>query len=668
MPDERDRPDENRLGLDLPGSRRDRRARPGWLASKLTLAAAAVFLALGGAAAQQYTGVGVPTPNVVVSPTGPLSFTPAKVLNPKDPPFNALCDGSTDDTTALTAWAAAFTSGVHGVVPGTCVFKSPISFPSGLSNVIVDGGGTLLYAGSTNTGNLITFGSVVASGCSMLNWTLRDLTFRSSTVMVSGWGVTIIDNCVGSINNVTVGGANAGAPNVNFQYGIWMEGGNGVNLVNGNVFTAESNAEMVSGDTYLGTPRTFIGLSQYQTTILGSLLGLDIGGGMGGFYLDSSDILENGENIKISQDGTAMANAQIYFGALAATDVTTPTYIARTFNGYISGTSLVVTTTPTYPLQLGMAVINTTGGFNQIANNPLITACPAGGCGVTGAYTLSTNAGTYGSSGSPVALQAQLNGIGIEVADPGSSLSTLTIGGWVASAYAQCLKIDSTAANWFIDLKSPKIANCNAYQAGPAIDNESTAGGVFISILAPVFQNCCNAGGSAIYNVSGANPITVQGASFQDWNSAPYFTGGGPVNATFSDRGLNLFSQANANNFLQAGPSHYAIACAGVTSSQAGLWIGNGVVIPGLCDGTVGDAYGVSIGSRTFPFNYVYAVNLQTIGVTISALPTCNSGSAGLRAHVTNGQSSPTFLGTVSTTGSVVAPVFCNGSAWVYGG
>ena len=59
---------------------------------------------------------------------------------------------------------------------------------------------------------------------------------------------------------------------------------------------------------------------------------------MGGFYLDSSDILENGQNIKISQDGTALANGQIYFGALAATDVTTPTYITRTFNGYISGT------------------------------------------------------------------------------------------------------------------------------------------------------------------------------------------------------------------------------------------------------------------------------------------------------------------------------------------
>lgn len=54
-------------------------------------------------------------------------------------------------------------------------------------------------------------------------------------------------------------------------------------------------------------------------------------------------------------------------------------------------------------------------------------------------------------------------------------------------------------------------------------------------------------------------------------------------------------------------------------------------------------------------------------GYAIASLPTCNSAAEGAHAYVTNGQSSPSYLGTVSTTGSVVAPVFCNGSAWVYG-
>jgi hypothetical protein len=53
--------------------------------------------------------------------------------------------------------------------------------------------------------------------------------------------------------------------------------------------------------------------------------------------------------------------------------------------------------------------------------------------------------------------------------------------------------------------------------------------------------------------------------------------------------------------------------------------------------------------------------------VAIASLPTCNATNSQMRASVTNGVTSPAFLGTVSTTGAVVAPVFCNGTAWVYG-
>lgn len=52
---------------------------------------------------------------------------------------------------------------------------------------------------------------------------------------------------------------------------------------------------------------------------------------------------------------------------------------------------------------------------------------------------------------------------------------------------------------------------------------------------------------------------------------------------------------------------------------------------------------------------------------TIAALPTCNAAATGLRGIVTNGQTTPTFLLAVTTTGAVVAPVVCNGTAWIYG-
>jgi hypothetical protein len=55
-----------------------------------------------------------------------------------------------------------------------------------------------------------------------------------------------------------------------------------------------------------------------------------------------------------------------------------------------------------------------------------------------------------------------------------------------------------------------------------------------------------------------------------------------------------------------------------------------------------------------------------TTGFLIASLPACNSGLEGAFTYVTNGVTSPSYLGTVSTTGSTVAPVFCNGTAWVY--
>jgi hypothetical protein len=55
------------------------------------------------------------------------------------------------------------------------------------------------------------------------------------------------------------------------------------------------------------------------------------------------------------------------------------------------------------------------------------------------------------------------------------------------------------------------------------------------------------------------------------------------------------------------------------------------------------------------------------MGFTIGNLPSCGGSTKGARLYVTNAQTTPTFLGTVSTTGSVVAPVFCNGSNWIYG-
>jgi hypothetical protein len=88
----------------------------------------------------------------------------------------------------------------------------------------------------------------------------------------------------------------------------------------------------------------------------------------------------------------------------------------------------------------------------------------------------------------------------------------------------------------------------------------------------------------------------------------------------------------------------------------------------GELDLCAGSTYIFRVTGATAPATSAAAVpgTLGTGAFTIGSLPTCNSGLTGATAYVTNAQTTPTYLGAVSTTGAVTAPVFCNGSGWVY--
>lgn len=53
-------------------------------------------------------------------------------------------------------------------------------------------------------------------------------------------------------------------------------------------------------------------------------------------------------------------------------------------------------------------------------------------------------------------------------------------------------------------------------------------------------------------------------------------------------------------------------------------------------------------------------------GYTVATLPSASAALKGAKAYVTDA-TSPTFLGTLTGGGTVVCPVFCNGTAWVAG-
>jgi parallel beta-helix repeat protein len=101
-------------------------------------------------------------------------------------------------------------------------------------------------------------------------------------------------------------------------------------------------------------------------------------------------------------------------------------------------------------------------------------------------------------------------------------------------------------------------------------------------------------------------------------------------------------------------------------TAQDGMWID---------DGTHKWAYAQD-GSGNLKLTREAGAGLMIVGngsgaqlgqaLVISSLPTCNSGEAGVRYTVSNGVASPTYQGTVSTTGATTQPVYCNGSSWVY--
>ena len=235
--------------------------------------------------------------------------------------FGALCDGVTDDTTAIQAWAASVTLGSTMYLPGPnkCVFKSAIVFPAA-NNVTIQTGGHgagLLYAGAGTSLTAVTIGATV-NGCSVYNWTLRDLSVMSSTVMTGGAGLKLFDVCQSVLSNVEVGGGLNG--NNNWFNGLVFVGGNTINM-NGYALQANSTsgtAEIVQGDAAV----QITDLAQTDGTIGHSLIGLNIAGNVGGFHIANSDVLFSSTNIRISQDKVAVANLQVFLDSGTVVDIT----------------------------------------------------------------------------------------------------------------------------------------------------------------------------------------------------------------------------------------------------------------------------------------------------------------------------------------------------------
>jgi hypothetical protein len=65
-----------------------------------------------------------------------------------------------------------------------------------------------------------------------------------------------------------------------------------------------------------------------------------------------------------------------------------------------------------------------------------------------------------------------------------------------------------------------------------------------------------------------------------------------------------------------------------------------------------------------FAGHTTFGAGVSLAGSTVASLPTCNSASKGSMRYVTDAAAAPTYNAAVSGGGSVVIPVFCNGTQW----
>ena len=507
------------------------------------------------------------------------------VITSADPRFyGAKCDGVTDDTTALQAWAAATIDRAHLIVSGVCVFKAQIAFPPTVYGVTIEGNGhsgKLLYAGaSTTLDPIIQIGAQGPVACQANGWAIKGLHVVSSTVMTAGDGLRISDACNMQIDDLTVGG-NLDGGNKNLFNAVRITGGNSIYL-RGYGFQGSNNGLVMSGD--LDGSHPLIDPMLTNGYIVHGLVGLHICGNVGGLMADSTDVLQNGTNVLIDQSCSAHNNGQLLFGAHFLSDVTAPSE---------------------YP------------------------AAPQ---------------------------------IGVHVSDPGGYGLIIIYRGWLASATNQCLTIDSMGPPTGLppgpqlSIKGATIGNCHSSSSsvGAAINNQDTY--YAVSVTGTSFFTS-QASFPTIYNVAGAPPMSIQ-------SIAP-------------DSGFNIsgswggFYASSIGQLISADPSGaQASMLLDGSANVNGYSIrmtGNGVTTPRKWLRAQNGQFLISNDAGSPIVSVTDAGVLATpASFTIATLPACTTPTRGAITWVTNGQASPPYLGAVSTTGSTIAPVFCNGSGWVY--
>ncbi|MBP2493626.1 hypothetical protein ABID82_005789 [Methylobacterium sp. PvP062] len=230
--------------------------------------------------------------------------------------WGAKCDGVADDTVALQAWLNALGPNLRAATrPGTCRFTQPLKFPVVRKLSLVGAGShatTFLYDGASTTADIITIGDT-ASNAQVGEWNLSGFRVASNVKMTAGSGLRMHRLVRSVIRDLIADGQDGNGMLYN---GLWFDQVDQTVL---SQFEARGAGDALRLNGTAG-PGPKAGLFVQQGKITGSRVGIRVGGGFGGFYLDQTDVIDNGTNIIVDHTLANEGNREIFIGSTVSFD------------------------------------------------------------------------------------------------------------------------------------------------------------------------------------------------------------------------------------------------------------------------------------------------------------------------------------------------------------
>ncbi len=181
------------------------------------------------------------------------------------------------------------------------------------------------------------------------------------------------------------------------------------------------------------------------------------------------------------------------------------------------------------------------------------------------------------------------------------------------------------------------------------------------------YQTLRGATSTGAYSVAvGFNAIS--GASY----AGNYDTGVGAQALSAQTTGYyNTALGANAGNTITTGASNTCLgegACNGITTGSNNIVIGYSTLSlsPNLTNAIIITSNNIS----QLDFGYTnadawtFAAPIITPSFPYTRLPSCTSAIKGARLMITDGAATPTFTGMVAGGGTLMTPVYCDGTSW----